>query len=737
VIEPNTTSKISGTQAKKRLWLWRFFSENSGFLLHPARILETYQRKALTADMTAGLTVAVVLLPQAIAYAMIAELPPSTGLYAAIVGAVVGALWGSSHHLQTGPTNATSLLVLASLLTVAQPGTPEFLVAAGYMAILVGLIKLVMGLLRMGVLVNFVADSVVLGFTSGAALLIAANQMRHLLRIDLPSTPEFFEMIRLLVRSLGDFHGLSLAVGLGSMVVIVLVKWLLPKWPAPLIGMVVAAVVTAAFNLDERGVEVLGAIPRSLPPLATLPLLSGDLLWKISAGALAASAIGLVEAVSSARSIAAKSGQRLDSNQEFVGQGMASIFSGFFSGFPVSGSFTRSAVNYGSGGRTPISSVFSGLFVMVAMLLMAPLVGFLPRTALAGVLLVTAWGMIDRAEIRRIFRSSFGDSSVLVATFLATVLAPLEFAVLAGMLVSFGRYLIKTSSPGVNAVVPDENFRHFINAADHTVCPQLGVVSVEGSLYFGAVHHVEEAIQANRLANPRQIYLLLRMHLVDHCDVSGIHMLESVVKSYRKRGGDVYLDGVRPAAMHMINLYGFDRMIGSENILLSDDAIGHLFHKVLNPGFCVYECSRRVFAECQALPKDSHGDHLPDSGALMKILALSDPDHVAEHSIDTLTPREVKARLDDPDDNSLFVDVGEPGEFTNWHITEARSIPMRRLAVDGASLPMDRPIILISRIGRRSNLGALIMQDLGHEQVFVLKGGMLAWEAAGFPIAVE
>ncbi len=735
--DTNTSGSSTRSQAQKRSWVHRFFSENSSFLLHPVRILESYQRSTLISDMTAGLTVAVVLLPQAIAYAMIAELPPATGLYAAIVGAVVGALWGSSRHLQTGPTNATSLLVLASLLTVAPPGSPEFLVAAGYMAILVGIIKLGMGFLRMGVLVNFVADSVVLGFTTGAALLISANQLRHLFRIDLPSTLEFFETVRLLFIHIGEFHVISLSLGLGTIAIIILVKLLLPKWPAPLVGMVVAAVVTVVFNLDERGVAVLGAIPRSLPPLAALPLLSGDLLWKLSAGALAASAIGLVEAVSSARSIAAKSGQRLDSNQEFVGQGIASILAGLFSGYPVSGSFTRSAVNFEAGGRTQISSVFSGLFVMAAMLLLAPLVGYLPRTALAGVLLVTAWGMIDRAEIRRIFRSSFGDSSVLVATFLATVLAPLEFAVLAGMLVSFGRYLIKSSSPGVNSVVPDENFRHFVNAGDQKVCPQLGVVSVEGSLYFGAVHHVEEAIRENRLRNPRQIYLLLRMNLVDHCDVSGIHMLESVVKSYRKRGGDVFLDGVRPAAMHMISLYGFDRMIGSENILIADDTIGNLFHKVLNPGFCVYECKRRIFAECQALPKVNHSEHLPDSGTIMASLARSESGQKVEHSIETLTPSEVKLRLDDPDDNTMLVDVGEPGEFTNWHIMEAHSLPMRQLSIDGASLPMDRPIVLISRIGRRSNLGALILQDMGHQQVYVLKGGMLAWEAAGLPIAVE
>ena len=376
--------------------------------------MESYRFSYLRPDLLAGLTVAVILLPQAIAYAMIAELPPEIGIYAAIVGAIIGALWGSSRHLHTGPTNATSLLVLASLLAVARPGTPEFLAAAGYLAILVGLMKLVMGLLRMGVLVNFVADSVILGFTAGAGLLISINQLRNLLRIELDSTPEAFQTLRFLVRNIQQAHLLSLGLGLGVILVIILSRRLKPTWPAGLIGMVLAAAATGIMQLDERGVQVMGAMPRSLPPITNLPLLSPVLLWKLTAGALAITAIGLVEAVSISRTIAAQSDQRLDSNQEFVGQGLASIMTGFFSGYPVSGSFTRTTVNYNSGGKTPLAGVFSGLWVMAAMFLLAPLAVYLPRAALAGVLLVTAFTMVDRREVKKILRTSFGDSSIMM-----------------------------------------------------------------------------------------------------------------------------------------------------------------------------------------------------------------------------------------------------------------------------------------------------------------------------------
>jgi len=470
---------------------------------------------------------------------------------------------------------------------------------------------------------------------------------------------------------------------------------------------------------------VLGAIPRHLPPLKGLPLLSADLLWKLTAGAFAVSAIGLVEAISSARSIASRSGQHLLSNQEFVGQGLASIAAGFFSGYTVSGSFTRSAINYESGGRTPLASVFSGLFVLVAMMAFAPLAVYLPRTALAGVLLVTAYGMVDRTEMKKILHTSRGDSAVMISTMLATILLPLEFAVLAGMLVSFARYLIKTSTPAVIPVVPDNTFTCFESASENAVCPQLGIICVEGSLYFGAVHHVEEQIRQNQEANPRQKFLLLRLQMVDHCDVSGIHMLNAVVASYRRRGGDVFLDGVRSKVMDMIHLYGFDEVLGLKNILNDSDTISHLFHKILHPGFCVYDCRERVFAECQALPKDDHAAHLPEDT------------EISEHEVDTVTPRSLKILLDDPYDEIVLLDVREASEYRKWHIPGSTNMPLRLLADDVPLMTTNQSVVFVSRIGRRSSLASVIMQDYGHSNVFNLKGGMLAWEAAGYPLAVE
>ena len=386
----------------------------------PASLLRGYPIANLRPDLVAGLTVAVILLPQAIAYAMLAELPPQTGLYAAIVAAIVGALWGSSNHLQTGPTNALSLLLLSTLITVALPGSAEYVVIAAVMAILVGAIQLTLGLLRLGVLVNFVSHSVIVGFAAGAGVLIALKQLRYLLGLEF-SSHGLAETLQGVVVHLPETHLPTLALGLGTMLLIVLLKQINPKLPGALIAMVLSAAAVAILGLDEEGVAVIGELPRTLPPVTDFSLVNMQTIAGLAPGALAIAAIGLVEAMSIARTISGQSHQRLDSNQEFAGQGLANIATGIFSGYPGSGSFTRSAVNFDAGARTRLASVFSGLFVLVALLALAPFAAYVPRAALAGVLILTAYSMIDRKGIARILRGARADAAIMVITFLATL----------------------------------------------------------------------------------------------------------------------------------------------------------------------------------------------------------------------------------------------------------------------------------------------------------------------------
>ncbi len=715
-------SRTAGTNPMQH-WL----ADTLAFFFRPVEIVRSYRRADLRPDLLAALTLAIVTLPQAIAFALLSDLPPQTGLYTAIVASIVGALWGSSIHLNTGPTNTTSLLVLSTLLAVAQPGTSDYLVAAALMAVIVGMIRLLMGLARLGVLVNFVSDSVIIGLTAGAGLLIFANQLKTLLRLEVPNSPYFFVTLFQILEHLGQTHGLSLALGLATIGLIVGARWANPRLPSPLIAIGAITLLVGLFKLEQQGVIILGDLPHGFPPLLSLPLTDFALIQKLLVGSTAVAVIGLVEATSIARAIAIKSGQSLDSNQEFVGQGLANIAAGLFSGYTCAGSFTRSGVNFATGARTPLVNVFAGLFVLLAVLLLAPYAALIPRTALAGVLMLTAYSMVDHRQMKRIWQASKGDSVIMLATILATLLLPLEFAVLAGIVVSIVRFLVKTSQPQVLPVVPDENFQHFVYVEDQPVCPQLGIISVSGPLYFGATQHVERAIRANLEQHPSQQFLLLRLHLVDYCDVSGIQMLETVVRLYRRRGGDVYMAGVRRPVKRQMQSIGFDQFLGAAHILQRDEAISHLFHRVLEPSVCIYECERRVFAECQALPKWSYGSRIPEAAML--------PDY----PIQSWLPSEVKARLHQNGGSPaiLLIDVREPPEYQRGHIPQAQLLPMRRIPREGQTLPTDRLIVLVCRSGRRSRIAAGILKDMGYPEVYNLQGGMLAWEAAGYPVAVE
>lgn len=694
------------------------------FLLRPIRLFRTYDGENLRPDLIAGLTVAVILLPQSIAFALIAELPPAMGLYAAIVGAVIGALWGSSDQIHTGPTNAISLLVLSALLTTAEPGTPEFVIAAGMVAVMAGIFQLGLGLARLGVLVNFVSHSVIVGFSTGAGILIAIKQLRHLFRLDFPSH-HLAETIHGLTLHAAETHLPTMLLGAGTIVIIMLLRRVNERWPAALISMVVASAAVATLGLDGRGVATIGQLPSNLPPVADLPLLDLDLIAQLSAGALAVGAIGLVETTAIARSISTQTGQRLDSNQEFVGQGLANVAVGLLSGYPTAGSFSRSAVNHKAGAKTPIAAIFSGLFVLIVMFTLAPLAAYLPRAALAGVLIVTAYRMIDGAEIRRIWRGARGDALIMLVTFLGTLFLHIEFAVLLGIMLSFALYIVRTSTPRVYPVVPDENFRHFVRQDTKPTCPQLAVLDILGDLYFGAVTHVEQAIHKHQVANPRQRFLLVRMHAVNHCDFSGIHMLENVVHSYRDCGGDVFMVRVRAPVMALMRSTGFYDYLGADHFLAEDTAIEYLFYKVLDPAICIYESDVRVFAECQNLPR-------PDYPVAIPVYPDTQPE--AEREV---APTMVWQQLKDPASAPLIVDVREPREFNQGHIPQAQLKPLPSLLCDEPDLPKHQPVILACRSGRRSTRAAHWLRLQGYDNISILAGGMLAWEAADLLEAVE
>ena len=697
------------------------------YLQRPLRLFQSYDRANFRSDVTAGITVAVVALPQAIAFAIIAQLPPQMGLYTSIVGVIIGALWGASNQALYGPANAISLLVAAALSNSLTPGANEFALAAGVMAVMVGVFQILLGMMRLGVLVNFVSHSVVVGFTSGAGLLILFRQIGPLLGLQLNTTNPV-TTLHSLANSISVIHPPTAVLGIGVMMLILLLGKLKPKLPGPLIAIVATSLLAFVLGLDKNGVAMIGQLPRTLPPLVDLPLFDWALLSRLSAGALAVGAISLVQTSAIVRSIATQTGQRVDSNQEFVGQGMVNIAVGFFSGYPAAASFSRSAVNLKSGAKTPFAAIFSGIFLLTITLLLAPLAAYLPKTALSGVIILIAYGLIDRDELTRIWNGAKGDAAIMILTLLGMLFLKLEFAVLLGILFSLVLYIVRTSAPQVYAVLPDSSYRHLVYHSDEPLCPQLGVIDVLGDFYFGAVFHVEEAILALVERNPEQRFLLIRMSRVNHCDFSGIHMLESVVRQYRDRGGDVFLMRVSAEVSQVMQSTGFVTFLGKDHFLDEDNSITHMFYHVLDPVVCIYECPLRVFKECQNLPKQIELEGIPHES------------EIPEGIVFGISPQELWQRLHlerTAVPPPLVIDVREPREFKRGTIPGARSVPLPKILLDSVKLPNDRQIVFLDRTGRRSRRAAFAMQQLGVMNVAILEGGLLAWEAAGLLEAVS
>ena len=698
--------------------------ETLAFFTQPARILRNYRRGDLRYDILAGLTVATVMLPQAIVFAFMAGMPPASGLYTAIIGSIVAALWGSSKHAQSGPTNTHSLLTLSVVMTVAAVGTPEFMAAAGLLTVMVGIFRLLVGVTRLGVIANFVSDAVIVGFTAGAGILIAVGQLPYLLGVHLEHTSGFLNKATQILHNLTETNLPSLLLGVSVIIVILIFNKINPKLPGPFIAMVLAGVAVALLNLTEMGVAVIGEIPRGLPPMAHIPFTDWQLIGRLSTGALAVGAIGLVQTTSITRSLSSVTRQRVDSNQEFVAQGLANIASGLFSGFLVTTSFNRSALNLLSGARTQLAAVFSGLFVLAGMFIFAPYAALIPNAALAGVLLVIAYRMVDVKEIRRLLHGGRGDALIMAVTLISTLLLPLEFAVLVGITMSLVRYILRTSTPRVLPVLPDASHKHLIYQPDKPQCPQLAVIEVQGDLYFGAVNHVEDVIMENMRRHPGQNYLLLRMQNVQVIDISGIHMLEFLMDAYRDAGGDMYLVKVRSQVYDRMKTLDFVDHLGEDHFLEEDEAISYLFYHVLDPASCIYECDTRAFAECQNLPRPTEHLNIPP---LTNLAQLQMP---------AIAPTELYQALHS-DHPPLVVDVREPREFRRSHIPQARNIPLSKLLQAPPDLPRDATIILVGRTSRRARRAAYVLQQQGFQNLRVLEGGMQAWENADLLTAVE
>ena len=564
-------------------------------------------RATLRADLVAGLIGAIVVLPQGVAFATLAGLPPEFGLYCAMVPTIVAALWGSSLHAVTGPTNAVSLVVFATVAPLAAPGSAEYIGLVLTLSLMAGVIMLAMGLARMGALVNFISHTVVVGFTAGAAVLIIASQLRNFLGIDIPRGASFLETVAAAARSLHDVQPYVLLVGAVTLGAGLLARRLAPKIPYMIVAMVAGAALayalTATLGAGATGIRTLGPLPSALPQLSR-PHFSLETFRALLGIALAVTLLGLTEAVSIARAIALKSGQRIDGNQEFIGQGLANIAASFFSGYPSSASFNRSGLNFEAGAKTPLSAVFAALLLVVIVFAVAPIVAYLPLASMAAILFLVAWGLLDFASIRAIVRTSRNETVVLAVTFAATLLLNLELAIMAGVTLSLVVYLARTSRPHMRTVLPDPAHpaRKFTEYVPGMIeCPQAKFLRIEGSLYFGAIDHVAGNLDTLREHSPGQKHLVLMSKSINFVDVAGAELLGHEAKRRRADGGGLYLYGMRQGVREALEGGGQIDDIGRENIFASKrELISGVFAR-LDRAVCA-RCPARIFAECRSIP---------------------------------------------------------------------------------------------------------------------------------------
>ena len=582
------------SRAAVRSWLFRLFP-----FLHWGPLLT---RDNLRADAIAALTGAVIVLPQGVAFATLAGMPPQYGLYAAMIPAIVAALFGSSRHLISGPTNVLSIFVFASLTPLAVPGSTQYIGMVLTLTLLTGVMQLAMGLARMGALVNFISHTVIISFTAGAACLILAAQVRNFFGLDIERGASFSRTLSEFILHVEDINLYVTAVGLVTLLTAILARRRFSTFPymitAMLVGSLFAAALNAIFGSDVTRIATVGALPATLPPIS-MPDLSPNTIRNTLPVALAVTILALTEAVSISRAIAIKSGQHIDSNREFVGQGLSNIAGSFFSAYASSGSFNRSGANYEAGARTPLAAIFSALLLIVFVLVVGPLVAYLPLAVMGAILFLIAYGLIDLAHMRNIMRTSRQEAVVMLVTFLAAVFADLEFAIYAGVLLSLMLYLTRTSRPLVLDVKPDPAPDSYHYTADSGLpdCPQLKMIRVNGSLFFGAVEHVQRNLEMIDELNPGHKHVLIVASGINFIDVAGAEMLVREANRRKNLGGGLYFYRLKDEAQRLLTRGGYLAAIRPDHVFpVKVRAVGEIY-KRLDSEIC-RKCRARIFREC-------------------------------------------------------------------------------------------------------------------------------------------
>lgn len=594
---PNSASPIdrSGPPRDTLPWLLR--------VVPALDSLRGYTIHTLRRDLFAGLTVATVAVPQAMAYATIFGMPPQYGLYTAIVMTAVGALFDSSKQLINGPTNAISIAMLSALAVVPQD---DRISAAILMAMLIGIIQTGITLLRLGDLSRYISQAVIVGFTAGASVLLILDQMKNVLGLSARGDQHdhFLKRFYLTMTEGGEPHLLTLYVAIGTIAVALILKWLNRQLrlglPELLLAIAAAGFAVYYWQLDSQGVKLIDKVPRQLPTFQ-LPEWNWNRVQQLSGSAVAIGMLGLLEAIAMAKSIAARTKQKLDINQQCLSEGLANLTGSFFQCFPGSGSLTRSYINHQAGAATQWSGVICAGVVALTILALAPLAQYIPRAALAGVLLLAAVRMIDIAGIRYHFRATKFDAVIVTATALSAVFVSIEFCILVGTLLSFLIYVPKAAKVNMEELVVDPRGLIRERHANDVTCDRIKMVNFEGELFFGSSPDFEAHLESiEETLPPSTKVILLRVKHLRNPDAVCMHLLSDFIDRTDERGIKVCLAGVRDDFYKILDHVGIVDRLGKERVFREAPQVWsstmsavNWAHEQLGDDFCA-TCPRRT-----------------------------------------------------------------------------------------------------------------------------------------------
>jgi SulP family sulfate permease len=553
------------------------------------RWISRYDKAAATDDLVAAAIVTVMLIPQSLAYALIAGLPPETGLYASIAPLIAYALFGTSTALSVGPVAVISLMTATAISGVMEAGDARYGEAALALAILVGLMLVALGLMRAGFVANFLSHPIVSAFISASGILIAAGQVRHLIGVA-SEGDTLLHIVFSLGRSLQQMHAPTAIVGVASLLFLALARKgarpLLERAgapprlaavlsrAAPLFAVLASIAAVRIFHLADNGVAVVGNVPAALPPL-TLPLFNAELWRALVPSAALIAIIAYVESVSVARTLAGRRRERIDNDRELIALGAANLAAGVTGGFPVAGGFARSIVNYDAGARTPAAGAFAAIGIAIAALLLTPFIASLPKATLAAAIVVAVLSLVDVDAIRRTFRYSRGEGYAMTATILGVFFYGVEAGVVAGVALSLALLLYRSSRPHYAIVGQVPGTEHFRNVRRHSVItsPRIASIRVDGELYFANARYLEDAVLA-AAAGAGVRHVVLMCSAVNEIDASALETLEALNDRLKTTGVDFHLSEVKGPVMDRLERSHFlERLSG--RIFLSQWEAAH------------------------------------------------------------------------------------------------------------------------------------------------------------------